>query len=177
VCAAFEIVLVRKTCGGVSRKIKTKSYLLDKGGVGARSGEKCHLQTKKQKLFPFAFSFFKNTRESKSSFLFTPPSCSAVLSKEVHVCHLHIQLVSQGVVCVHCGYLGSFLIFRVCFFVIHRGTAGFWKRDLRSKPALQKVEPREIRVNTSCHLINRQNLGTFSCWITTIEEKPTERVS
>ena len=59
-----------------------------------------------------------------------------VLRKEVHVRHLQIRLVSQGL--VFFVYLGSLLIFRVCFLVIHHGTAGFWKRDLRSKPAVPK---------------------------------------
>ena len=40
-----------------------------------------------------------------------------VLRKEVHVRHLQIRLVSQGL--VFFVYLGSLLIFRVCYFVVH----------------------------------------------------------
>ena len=52
----------------------------------------------------------------------THQRCSVSFRKEVHVRNLKIRLVSQGVVCVHCVYVGSLSIFWVCFLVIHHGT-------------------------------------------------------
>jgi hypothetical protein len=74
-----------------------------------------------------------------------------------------LSLVSQGVVCVYCVYVGSLLNFRVCFFVIHLGTTFYAfvhrkKKGFRVKFHDFWTRNREISQNFSTSDIVKWNL-------------------